>query len=158
MLLYIRYFAAEYFAAFFPTFALDAGITSSFQGWIFGAYPLGICATSMVTPWFIKRLGVRNTIVVGLAFTTVGIFAFGFVPMVFHSAMGMRWAFLVCFGIAGLFGSLSETTCCVVIAHRFKDDDHMLCKLIPNAHGIGLLTGSMKVGGTTTTLNSERSS
>ena len=68
----------------------------------------------------IQRLGVRNTILLGLVFTVFFTVAFGTVPDILPKAQ-QQYGFLVTYFLSGLGGALAETASIIIVASRFSD-------------------------------------
>ena len=64
--LFIRYNMATFLSSFFPNYAEDVNITSTSSGAIFSAYPIGMFLTSLVATRMIIRMGLKNSILLGM--------------------------------------------------------------------------------------------
>lgn len=78
--MFARYTIATFLSSFFPQEAQRYGISSTWTGLIFAAFPTGITLTSSIAPMFIRSFGIRMSIVFGLVATTACTVIFGLTP------------------------------------------------------------------------------
>jgi len=78
--LFTRYTIATFLSSFFTPLATQMGISGTFNGAIFAAYPLGMAITSVFAPQLIERMGTRRAVFVGLACTGGLTLLFGLAP------------------------------------------------------------------------------
>ena len=57
VVLFTRYCIATFLSSFFTPVATTMGISGTFNGLIFAAYPLGMGLTSVVAPQLIEKMG-----------------------------------------------------------------------------------------------------
>ena len=141
----LRYVVATLPSAFFGPYATHRGIGSTQQGFIFGAYPVGITLTSFFGPSLILALGTRRAVVLGLLGTAVTIAAFGAVPDVAEVA-GLSpeqegWVMAATYFVCGLIGALAETGCTIALTATFADRLGAITASIGTACGLGCLAG-----------------
>ena len=60
--LFTRYCIATFLSSFFTPLATQMGISGTFNGAIFAAYPLGMAITSVFAPQLIERMGTRSAV------------------------------------------------------------------------------------------------
>lgn len=78
--LFTRYCIATFLSSFFTPLATQMGISGTFNGAIFAAYPLGMAITSVFAPQLIERMGTRSAVFLGLACTGGLTLLFGLAP------------------------------------------------------------------------------
>mmetsp|Transcript_37540 Transcript_37540/g.72275 ORF Transcript_37540/g.72275 Transcript_37540/m.72275 type:complete len:502 (-) Transcript_37540:100-1605(-) len=143
--LFSRYAIATFLSAFFPTYAADAGISGTFSGIIFSAYPLGITITSAFGTGWMRRLGLRSCVLIGMINTAVFTFLFGATPSMCNyvkmDASDQKWFFLIFYFLGGLGGALAETSCIMMANYRFRDNIGTVSASIGTVCGLGCMAG-----------------
>lgn len=145
-----RYVMATFLSAFFTPVATAWGISGSFNGLIFAAYPAGMALTSVVAPQIIKRLGIRWAITSGLLLTAVLTLAFGLTPDMVEAAGGgvrqYKYVFMCVYFLTGLLGSIAENAAIILATERFSDKLGTVMASIGTVSGVGCMVGPV-VGG-----------
>ena len=66
--LFTRYCVATMLCSFFTPIATDLGISATWIGLIYAAYPIGMALTSTATPTIIAYTGANKAVSIGLVF------------------------------------------------------------------------------------------
>jgi MFS family permease len=148
--LFARYVMATFLSAFFTPVATAWGISGSFNGLIFAAYPAGMALTSVVAPQLIKQLGIRWAITSGLLLTAGLTLAFGSTPDMVEAAGGgvqqYQYVFMCLYFLTGLLGSIAENAAIILATERFSDKLGTVMASIGTVSGVGCMVGPV-VGG-----------
>ena len=144
---FVRYGIATFMSPFFPNYCKKVGISGTFEGFIFAAYPLGMAIMGLYGSQVILAIGTRTSVAIGLLFTAVTTSAFGFVPD-FVRLIGkendgetLQWIFISLSLISGLLGSLSDTGVIIVCGEKFKDKSGVVMSAIGTCSGVGCMVG-----------------
>mmetsp|Transcript_17921 Transcript_17921/g.26837 ORF Transcript_17921/g.26837 Transcript_17921/m.26837 type:complete len:486 (+) Transcript_17921:22-1479(+) len=143
--LFTNYSIATFLSPFFPNYAEDNAISSTFVGIIFAAYPMGITIMSAFGTGWMKRLGVRKCVLGGMLSLAIFMFLFGITPTA-CKAWGLpktsqKWIFLLFYFCAGLSGATSETACIMLATYRFRERSGSVSASIGTVCGIGCMVG-----------------
>ncbi|EOD15089.1 hypothetical protein EMIHUDRAFT_459390 [Emiliania huxleyi CCMP1516] len=148
--LFLRYVIATFLSAFFTPVATAWGISGSFNGLIFAAYPAGMSLTSLFAPQIVQRLGTRTAISLGLQLTSVLTLAFGLTPDAVDAWGGetaqYKWGFLGFYWLSGLLGSVAENAAIILATQQFPDRLGTVMASIGTISGVGCMVGPV-VGG-----------
>jgi len=148
--LFLRYVIATFLSAFFTPVATAWGISGSFNGLIFAAYPAGMSLTSLFAPQIVQRLGTRTAISLGLQLTSVLTLAFGLTPDAVDAWGGetaqYKWGFLGFYWLSGLLGSVAENAAIILATQQFPDRLGTVMASIGTVSGVGCMVGPV-VGG-----------
>ena len=139
--LFSRYVIATFLSAFFPVYAEDNGISGTFSGLIFAAFPLGITLTSFIGSSRIKAWGVRTSVCIGMVNTAVFTLAFGMTPFFFKDPDVQKWFFLLFYFLGGLGGALAENACIILANYRFRENIGAVSASIGTVSGLGCMAG-----------------
>ena len=146
--LFTRYGIATFLSSFFSTWADNRGITATFDGVIFMAYPLGMALTSLFAPQLIKRVGTRTAVSFGLLSTSLFTLLFGVAPDLVAGISddgaqlsAVQWLFFWFYFFNGLTGALAETSCIILVSARFQDRLGTVMASIGTVSGVGCMVG-----------------
>ncbi len=165
--LFIRYNMATFLSSFFPNYAEDVNITSTSSGAIFSAYPIGMFLTSLVATRMIIKMGLKNSILLGMLLNAMSILLMGLVPVLFgenackiHSdgsleCLGLQIGFFVFYFLSGLLGALAECACFVALQNFNKERRAAMVAAGSMACGIGCMVGP-ELGGLVYDLGNHR--
>ena len=153
--LFTRYCIATFLSSFFPQYAQREGISDTFNGTIFAAYPFGMAITSVVAAQVIRKLGTRSATILGLCATTMFTVAFGLAPDVCtgftaggsaEASSELKAVFLISYFLNGLFGALAETACIIMVSARFKENAAAVMAAVNTVCTLGCMVGPV-IGG-----------
>ena len=142
----LRYLLASYLAAFFSPIVQQWGIDAAMTGLIFASYPFGMALTSVFGPMIVRKLGTRNAVLAGLAFTAVTTILFGFIPTLIAEPSKYPLAFLLTYYLNGQLGSIAETAAIILVAANFQDMLGSIMASINTISGVGCMAGPLLGG------------
>ena len=150
--LFVRYSVATILSGYFIPIATQAGISPTWNGLIFGSFPLGAALASISTPCLMQRLGAKRAIAIGLLASAASSVTFMLAPLGGTTAppgtspaIGCAIALASNF-LNGLVGGLSETTCLILSAQHYRREgggEHLskVMASISSVCGLGCMLG-----------------
>lgn len=145
-ILFTRYVVCTFLSAFFSVEATRIGISDTFNGVIFAAYPMGMSLTSCFAAETVRWMGTRTAVLLGLVGTTVLTLLFGFSPDI-CSMPALQALFFASYFLNGLCGAFAETACIMMVADRFKDRAGTVMAAVNTVCTIGAMVGPQIGGG-----------
>lgn len=145
--LFVRYCIATFLSSFFTKYATNQGISLSFNGFIFAAYPFGMSLTSIVAPQVIRFCGTRVAVAIGILSTSFFTLLFGIAPDLGFEMPVLQYVFFGLYFLNGLLGALAETACIMMVSKRFQDRLGTVMAAIGTVCGIGCMVGPAVGGG-----------
>ena len=143
---FVRYGIATFMSPFFPSYCDKHGISSTFNGLIFAAYPTGMALMSLFGPVLILRMGTKTSVLIGLVATAIMTAFFGFVPDVIptghaHRSTLLPFLFLLTYFVSGFIGSLSDAGVIMICGERYKEKSGIVMSFITTFCGLGCMAG-----------------
>jgi MFS family permease len=151
-ILFTRYVIATFLSAFFPQVTTQQGISGTWEGIIFAAYPIGMAITSVLAPTSILKWGTRTSVMIGLFTCGISTAMFGLVPD-FVNFIGnsdvrvLQYLYTGAYFLNGFFGGLADTGVLILVSSKFKDDIGVVFATIGTVCGVGCMVGPL-VGAT----------
>ena len=149
LILFARYVIATFLSAFFPQITTQEGMSSTWEGIVFAAYPAGMAICSVVSPTLILRWGTRTSIMIGLLTCGLSTAIFGMVPDIctFIGKEGdvqmLQYMYTGAYFLNGLIGGLSDTGVLILVSAKFKDNIGVVFATIGTVCGIGCMLGPL---------------
>ena len=144
-ILFTRYVIATFLSAFFPQVTTQQGISGTWEGVIFAAYPVGMALTSIAAPTLILRWGTRTSIMIGLLTCSLSTVLFGMVPDLIniHNVTHLQYMYTLSYFSNGFFGGLADTGVLILVSSSFKDKIGVVFASIGTVCGVGCMLGPL---------------